>query len=185
MDWLLEKPLWIVAMGLVTAAVFGAVWIQTGRRAALNGLLGVLVLTGLLLALERMIETDREQIQLTLHRIAGHVERNDVQGALRYAHSESPEIRKHAEAELPRYDFQRVNIKPNLEVRVEQDKQPVLAIAEFNVVVVLSDRSGFLNNRRIPRFARVIFQQEDGDWRVVDYEHFDPREGFRRGAADR
>jgi hypothetical protein len=183
MNWLLEKPLVIVVIGLVTTTVLGAIWIQTGRRAALNGLLAALVATGALLALERFVETDREQIEATLHYIAQHVERNDIEAALRYAHSEAPWMRREAETELPRYDFQQVTIKPNLEVRVLSGETPEKAVAEFNVVVVISERSGILKNSRIPRFVRVTFQKEGDEWRATDYEHFDPREGFLRRSA--
>ena len=180
MAWLLEKPLFIVVMGLLTAAVLGGLWMQTGRRSVFYALMASLVLTGLLLALERAVETDREQIELTLHRIARDVERNDLEAVLRYVHSEAEWIRRQASDELPRYDFQEVNIKPNLRIRFESDKNPRKAVAEFNAVVVLSERSGFLKDSRIPRFVIVTFLQEGGAWRVANYEHHDPREGLTR-----
>jgi uncharacterized membrane protein YhiD involved in acid resistance len=180
MAWLLEKPLFIVVMGLLTAAVLGGLWMQTGRRSVFYALAAALVLTGLLLALERAVETDREQIESTLYHIARDVERNDLEAVLRHAHSEAKWIRRQASDELPRYDFQDVNIKSNLTIRLESDEDPRQAVAEFNVVVVLSDRLGFLKDRRIPRFVIVTFLRENGDWRVTDYEHHDPREGLKR-----
>jgi hypothetical protein len=54
-----------------------------------------------------------------------------------------------------------------------------MATAEFNVVVVLSTRDGQIVNRRIPRYVEVTFyKDEDGQWCVGAYNHFDPRRGW-------
>jgi hypothetical protein len=180
MEWLFEKPLFIVVIGVSTAVVLGGIWLQTGRRPALYALLLTLGLTGAALLVERMVETDRETIRAMLFRIASHVERNDLESALQYAHSEAGWIRSQAEAELRPYEFHDVNIKANLEIQVELQREPAEASAEFNVVVVLSDRSGIIQHRRIPRFVSVQLRKEGDQWRIVDYEHDDPSVGFQR-----
>jgi hypothetical protein len=60
------------------------------------------------------------------------------------------------------------------------DQDPRQAVATFNVVVVISDRSGLLNERHIPRFVSVTLRKEDDAWRVIDYQHQPPQKGFQR-----
>lgn len=185
MVWLLEKPLFIVVIGMSTTGILGGIWLQTGRRVAIHAMLATLALTCLLLGLERWIETDREQIDATLHRIARHVERNDLDAVLTYAHSDAEWIRQQASNELPRYVFQQVKIKANLEIQVASEASPKEAVAEFNAVVVLSDRSGLFQNNRVPRYVIVKFQKEGEDWRVTDYEHHDARFGYTQREPQR
>jgi hypothetical protein len=178
MTWLLERPLFIVALGLLTAVVLGGVWIQTGRKSVLYALFVALAMTGSLLILERSVQTDREVVESTLYSAARDVQRNDLAAVLQYIHPNAVSIRREAEAEFPRYEFREVRIKPNLEITVFPERSPPEAIARFNVVVDITDRSGFLGDSRVPRYVEVTFRQDGKRWRVVDYHHDDPREGL-------
>jgi len=180
MEWLWEKPLFIVIMGLLTAVILGGLWLQTGRKRALYALLVALGVMGLLLVVERVVETDRERIDALLHHVARLVERNDIDAALRFAHSKADSIRRQARAELPLYEFHRIRIKQNLEITVDAKRSPATAVARFNVTVVLSDRSGLLKDRHIPRFVVVRFEKEGEEWRATHYRHHEPYAGFRR-----
>ena len=180
MIWLSEKPLVIVLMGVTTAIVLGGLWMQTGRKSALYALLCSLVATAGLLVLERLIVTDREQIDTILHQAARDVERNDLEALFRYTHSRAESIRRQARAELPRYVFEQVSIKSNLEINVRTDRDPPTARARFNAVVTLSEREGLIHHRRIPRFVIVVFEKEGDEWRVVGYEHDEPGRGLLR-----
>ncbi|NLF68100.1 MAG: hypothetical protein GX575_03485 [Candidatus Anammoximicrobium sp.] len=179
MTWLTENPLPVLLIGSLTAIILAGGWLQTGSRWLLAAIFAAIALTiGAVLA-ERLIVTDREQVTQTLFDIAALVERNQVNEALEYAYPGTPAVRSQAAAELPLYRFSEVNIKSNLEVRVSPERHPPTAVAEFNVVVVLSTRDGLLAHRRIPRYLEVTFlQDDDGQWRVGAYEHFDPRRGF-------
>lgn len=179
MTWLFENPYPALLAGGITAVSLGFGWVQTGRRWPLNAMIVVLVLTFAALLLERSVVTDREKITATLHRIAALLERNAIDDALEYAHSGSPEVRDQAQNELPRYEFFDVKIKRNLKIDVSPEHVPPKAVAEFNVTVVASTRDGSLNNIRAPRFVKVVFLLDnDGTWRVAEYDHYDPRRGF-------
>lgn len=180
MTGLLERPLLIVVLGLLTAVILGGAWIQTGRRPLLHAMLAALALTAALLILERCVETDREAVEHTLYRAARDVQRNDLAAVLRYVHPEAEAIRRQAEAEFPRYQFREVRIKPNLDITVFAERSPREALARFNVVVDVTDRSGVFGDTRVARYAEVTFRQHGVEWRVVDYRHDDPREGLLR-----
>lgn len=180
MTWLLEEPLYVAAFGGIFLVILVASWLNTGHRALLIGAVFVGLITGGLLILEQAIVTPREEIEQTLHRIAADVARNDVPAVLSHIHSEAVAGRARAQLELPRWNFERVTVKRNLEVELK-DTQPATAIAEFNAVVVLNDSTGVMGTRTIPRFVIATLKKENGKWRVFDYEHFE----FQRGMQER
>jgi hypothetical protein len=179
MIWLTENPFPVLLIGALTTAILVSGWLRTGSKWLLASAIAAVALTvGLVLA-ERWIVTDREQVTQTLYEIAAAVERNDVDGALEYAYSGTPNVREHANAELRLYRFSEVNIKRNLQIEVFANHDPPMARAEFNVVVVLTTRNGLFTDRRIPRYVEVTFYREDdGRWAIGGYDHFDPRRGF-------
>ena len=179
MTALFENPLPALLIGSLTTVILAGGWLHTGSKWLLAAVVAAIVLTVAAVLAERLIVTDREQVTQTLFDIAKLVERNQVNEALTYAYPKTPAVRAQAAAELPLYRFSEVDIKSNLEVEVFPERTPPMATAEFNVVVVLSTRDGLLNNRRIPRYVEVTFyKDDDGQWRVGAYNHFDPRRGF-------
>jgi hypothetical protein len=182
MTVLLENPVPAMIIGGLTAAFLGGGWLHTGRKWLLVAMVVVILLTVGAVLLEQAVVTDREQITATLHRIAALVEQNDVDAAIAYAYSGTPEVRSAAEAELNRYEFSDVDIKKNLEIFVYPQENPPRAQAEFNVTAQISTRGGQfqISDRRIPRFVEVTFYQEDdGAWRVGGYAHYEPTRGYR------
>jgi hypothetical protein len=177
MDWLFEKPLFIVILGLLTVVVMGGIWLQSGRKQALYAMLAALVLTGVGLFVERAVQTDREQIDTILRRVARLVERNQIDAALAYAHSTAGSIRRRAKSELPQWEFHEISIKRNLTIDVDTDASPARATARFNVLVVLSDASGTWERSRVLRYVIVTFEKEGDEWRALSYEHRRPAIG--------
>lgn len=175
MTWLLQEPLYIAILGVVAVAMLGFAWLQTRVQALLYATLAAVVVTGLLLAVEHWVETDQERVAKTLHEIAAAVERNDLQATLRYAASGADEARARVEAEFPRYHFERVSIKHNLEVKINYDRQPPEATATFNVVVVGTAKS-LAGTFHVPRFVEVKLVEQNGHWRVSDYHHWQPQQ---------
>lgn len=180
MTWLFENPLPTILIGGGTALLLGFGWVQTGNRWPLHLLVAALLLTFAGVLVERWTVTDREQITTILHDIAALVERNEIEAAVEYAYSGSPEVRQQALSELPGYEFTDVTIKRNLEIKVLPEHVPPQADATFNVSVTVSTRNDALKNLRVPRFVEVTFLKEkDGQWRVAEYRHREPQEGFR------
>src|ERR1044072_7821242 len=105
MNWLFEQPLLIVILGMIVVLGLGAAWSATGRTAFLYGVGAALLLMIAGLVVERLVVTDKEAIRQTLLIIAHDVKRNDRQAVLRHIHSSRDEIKRKAEAEMPRYHF--------------------------------------------------------------------------------
>ncbi len=175
---LFEKPLLIGVLGAISAVVLGFIWLQSARRQVLYALITVLILTLLGILMARFVVTDREAVDALLHEAARAVERNDLAGLLKLIHPQAQTIRDRAQAEFPNYEFHEVKIKSNLEITFDKPDHPTEAVAKFNVVVVGSQRQGLIQNRRVPRYCSVTFRKDGSEWRVIEYEHADAREGL-------
>ncbi|MHB8971013.1 MAG: hypothetical protein ACYC3X_11365 [Pirellulaceae bacterium] len=172
MTWLVEEPLYIAILGVVMLAFLGFAWMQTGYRWLLHATLGVAALTVGLLLLERLVETEPELIEATLRRIGRDVERNDLDAILSHVYSGAPDTLALAQREFPRYTFRDVNIKRNVEVKLQMDATPPSADVTFNVVVDVTERDTGLG-KRVPRFVHITLRKEDGQWKVATYSHDD------------
>jgi hypothetical protein len=178
MNWLYEQPMPILLMGGVLVAALFVGYVKTGHRALIAAVVLAIALVIGLLMLERMVVTDREQVEDVLRTIAADVERNDIDGALRYVLPTAPGV-EHARSELKRIRFEEVNIKPNLEIELFPDRAPPTAEARFNVVVVASSPQMGFGADRYPRYVEVTFVKEGDRWMVRDYAHYEPTRGMR------
>lgn len=180
MTWLLDNPTMVLVLGGITALVFGAIWLQTGRKIELYIMLAII--TGVVGALVagRLWKSERQQVKATIYDIARDVESNDVDAMLAHLHPNMSEVRQRAAAEMPQYKFEAVKIKQNLEIELFPNESPPRAVTSFNVVVVASDSSGLINGKRVPRFVHLTFLKVGDDWLVSDYKHDDPMEGFKK-----
>ena len=101
MTWVVEEPLYIVILGVVTLAFLGFAWMQTGYRSLLHAAIGAAALTVGLLLLEYMVDTESERIEATLHRIARDVERNDHDAIYAHVYSGAPNTRARPSRSFP------------------------------------------------------------------------------------
>jgi len=178
---LMEQPLTIVITGgfLVIALVGGL--LQTGRRSLLYAAVGVAVLTVGLLILERTTITPREQVKATLHVIAHDLEQNNVNAILQHISKDCVDLQRDAKAKMRLVEIVNVDIKNNLKVELYSDRGIDYAESRFNCVIrykILRGIAGGDDVRPFPQFFVVRFRQEDGHWRVRDYEMQDPRSGI-------
>ena len=178
MTWVVEEPLYIAIMGIVTIAILAFGWMQTSYRPLLYGTVAAAVMTLLLLIVEQWVETESEQLAAALEQMAADVKRNDLEAVLNDIASTAPETRARARSEFPDYSFSRVDIKRNLEITVDSDRQPPRATATFNVAV-----DGVFKASRTPFrqrfFVELTLVKEDGRWRVATYSYHSPQYGMK------
>ncbi len=180
MTWLLDSPTTVTVLGGITALVFGAIWLQTGRKIELYIMLAIIAGVAGVLVAGRFWKSDRQQVKTTLYQVARDVEQNNVSAVLAHLHPSMSDVRQRAAAEMPQYKFHSVKIKQNLKIELFPAESPPRAVTSFNVVVTASDRTGFISDRQVPRFVHVTFVKVGDDWLITDYDHDDPREGFKK-----
>ncbi len=176
-EFLFESPVTLGVTGAALVLAAAIVWIKGGSAAALYATLALFLLTILLLILNVRIETDREQVQSVIGNVAAAVERNDLDGVLKYVHSSRSPALNRARGELPNYKFTEARITGIKKIEVTPETNPPSAIAEFNVAVSLTAHSQPYDGIR--RFVRCHFLRDGDRWFVSDYEHFEPTYGFK------
>ena len=176
MSLLLEQPACAITFGVLAAVGCGGAWAGTGRLCWLVVSLAVIVGTSALVALERWVETDREQVDSTLRMVVDAVARNDASGVLRHIHPLATELRVIARQQMRQVEFGRIEIKPNLAIQVERSSR--VATADFNVFVVLQNRRG-RERHAFARYVQVWFRREGGDWLIERYAHSHFIDGVR------
>ena len=169
-----ESPWPGLSIGLVLLIAMVIGYYQTGRRVFLVGAVIALAIGLGMVYLEWIIETDREQITATIHRLADALENERDADVLAGIHSGSAALRSSAKAELDRYTFERVSVKNNLRVEPVGD-QPDKFLARFNVVASMKEFP-----RPIPRYVELRFAKDGEVWRIDDYSHHPPQQGFMK-----
>ncbi|MBM3998268.1 MAG: hypothetical protein FJ297_01790 [Planctomycetes bacterium] len=178
---LAESPVTIGLAGCLVAAVLLVVWSQTGHRAALGAMVGVLAVTAGLIAIERIWTTDREQLLDTLDRIAEAVERKRLEDLLAFIHPDARGVKDVATAEYNHYQLDQARITQVWEATVLDAQH---AVVKCNVRVVGGTRSGEIANQVVVRYLIVDFKKHGGAWKVANYSHHGPHEALRRDPPD-
>ena len=174
MTWIVEEPLYIAILGVVTLAFLGIAWIQTGYRSLLHAAIGTTALTVGLLLLEYMVDTEPERIEATLRHIARDVERNDHEAIYAHVYSGAPELLAEAKDQFPRYNFERATIKRNLEIVLDMNANPPAAHASFNVRVDVTElATGGIHPGA--GFVEVTMRKEGDEWKVAECSYDEPR----------
>ncbi len=172
-----ESPWLIVLMGTMMTVMLLAGLLKTGRLWLLGAALAMVVLTGGLLVVERLVVTTREEIAGTLDMIANQLQRGAHDQVVQHIASSATSLRQNADRLLPRIEFHEVRIKPNLKLLVEDPRH---LTATFNAVFVVSERGGAGDHHHVPSFFKVEFVREGDAWKVTSYERSDPRDGMRQ-----
>ncbi len=178
--WLMEQPYTIALGGLALIVILIAGLLKTGHKSLLYGAIGVFVATFGLLVLERTTVTPREEVRATLHLIAHELEENNIIGVLDYVSDSLPKLKQEAESRMDEVEITEIDIKRNLTIDIIEAKGMEIAEARFNCVIRAKVKH-FMSDtpQTIPRYFIVRFREDDdGRWRVRNYEMHDPRQGL-------
>ena len=182
MNWLFEQPGYAIAVGVIGICVFGFLWLQTSSSRWLICAFSMVGISAVMVALERWVETDRERIHTSLHGLVDAIQHSDVDAVFALLHPQASGVRKDADLYLNRFEFQRVVIKPNL--RIHLGRQADVAVAEFNVLLVVRSPSVSMP-RRMTRFVCIWFREVNGVWLVERYQHSNAINGVTRRRGKR
>ncbi|MFO0905884.1 MAG: hypothetical protein U0939_22950 [Pirellulales bacterium] len=179
MNQIYESPLPLLLLGLVLLAGCTVGWLKTGdKRLIFGSLLGLLIAVGGILV-ERMVVTDREQIERVIYTVAADVQAGRIEEAVSHLNPDAGELRERARTELRLYRVTDIRVKRPIEMTLMPEREPTHATAEFNVVVTGGDATGTIQNQNVPRYLIVHFLKKDGRWYADEYEHHDPLYGMR------
>ena len=177
MTWITENPMIPLITGGLLAAVFFMMWVSSREKLMLFLSLGIVAGMGLLLALEAVIVTDREELTELVYQLAFEVQENDMNQVLSYVDSNRDEIVRRVRNEMPRYDFDTCRMTGVTSFE-SLGGNPERCELVFNVSVRVAIGN---SPEKLPgqRRVRLLFERDqNGEWKIIDYEHWDPRKGL-------
>jgi len=183
MTTLFESPWPVIFCGVVAEAILGAVFLGSRRVIFLLPMAIVLVLVLSGVALERMVVTQREEVEATLDGLAAALEANDVEGALGYLSPSAGATRGRAQWALDRFKVTKAKIS-GLEITVNKLTNPPSATAAFTGSLGLFDRRGEVPTSSYPISFTAEFRKEGDRWLVTKHTEDVPSFGVRRSRRD-
>lgn len=172
--WFTENPLFPCSIGiLLTIALIGLAF-SSGEMLMLKIGLAVAALTALLVIVEVLIVTDKEQIENSLHDMADAMHNNDIDHALSYL--KTPELVARARAKMPGNPTCHLcRITGINEIEVAKDGQS--ATADF-VAFAKASNDRVPNPTAVQAHVKLFFEKQSESWKVVDFEASNPRAGL-------
>ncbi len=163
MAFLFEHPWWIVGIGIGIEVILGIILLCTRRGVLLWAMLGVLAVAFLSLLIERLVVTDREQIEATLHGGAAAFQANDLQRGLSYFPPEAGETREIAATIMRMVEIQTARIY-DLNITIDRNAIPPTAKAVFLAYASYRDRKGDIPYTNYAEYLIVDLRKENGKW---------------------
>ena len=177
MTALLEDPTPIILFGIVAEAVLGVILLRTGRAVLLWPMAGVLVLVLAGIGLERLVETDREQVEATLDRAAAAVAANDRDGLLVHIHPSASDTRRLVNWGFGLADFTDAKITHFEVLGFNYLINPPRAEVRINGMIHFKLRRGETPYPKRPLKMTLKLQRESDRWLIIDKVEWanDPR----------
>ena len=176
MELLFENPLRIIFFGVAVEAVLGLALFRTRRGAILWVMIAVFALTAAALAVERLVVTERERIEMTLDGITSALEANDLNRVLSYVAPAAVRTRGRAAWVLGRIEVQSARIY-RLDITINRLTTPMTAKASFFGHVSYRDRQGEIPYGNYGSRFVVDLRKENDRWVVTGHVEEQNAEG--------
>jgi len=181
MTMFLESPLPIIVVGVVIEAILAAILVSTRRGVVLFIMLGVLVLVGIGLVVERLVVTENERITATLDNAAAAIQANDLDRLLTYLTPSAQQSRARARQVLGMVEFTSAAIR-GLEISpINRLTSPPTVETKFTAVLGFHDRTGAIPYEHHVVGLIVRLRKEGDRWLVTDHVEMDPNNPVNRG----
>ena len=168
MTILLENPVPIFAVGAVLATLCGLALLTRRNLPSLLAFTGVVGATLLLVLVERLVVTDREEVEAAVADLLKAIEENDLPTVLAAIDPAAAEVRDDAETLMPMVKVEDTGAT-SLRVEVDATAEPQTAVAKFRGKINGIHRN---SGQRVFYFEEVhlFWVKRERQWLVVDYQ---------------
>lgn len=170
MTWLTETYWPAVLTGFAVEGVLFIMLLITGRGRLLWAMAGVLAVTLGLVAVERLVVTEREEVAQTLDEVAAALTENDLPRVLKHVASSAPQTRSAAQSAMARVTIRSAKVGSDLKIDISNSAVPQTATARFVAQFSGNDRGGQTPFDKVPQRLEVSLVKEDGQWRIAAYK---------------
>lgn len=165
---LLENPVPIYAVGAVLATLCGLAFLARRNLPSLFAFAGVVGATLLLVLVERLVVTDREEVEAAVVELMKAIEENDLPTVVATIDPAATEVRSDAERLMPLVKVEDTGAT-SLRVEVDTSTESLTAVAKFRGKIDGIHKS---SGQRVFYFEEVylFWGKREGQWLVVDYQ---------------
>ncbi|UUO08714.1 hypothetical protein M4951_10440 [Blastopirellula sp. J2-11] len=176
MSILFEQQTTILVIGLIGAALIAGCLVQTGKKVFIPVFFLWVAMIACASLMEMSIVTPTEKVRDAVHYFGAVLQSNNKAKVLETITDIRPEMKRRASFILDTVELDSVSIKDPIEV-IFFDAPQTHCHAKFNIVVTgRLKKGGYGGGDRFAAFLVLdLIQEEDGKWRVADYEAYDPR----------
>lgn len=167
MDLFLSSPWPIVAIAGTVEAVLAIALCFTGRGRYLIAMGAVAAAALVGVAIERLIETDREKIERLLETARGALEANDKAKLLATIAPSAKGIRTAIDSAMRLGKFSETNIH-NVVVEVNRTVSPPTAVAKFVAVASYAERQGVVAVSGYPMDVVATLKETPEGWLIYE-----------------
>ena len=173
LEWFTEDSFFPACMGVLMAMFFVGMAFSSGETSMLRAGIGVAALTALLVVVEILIVTDREQVENSLYEMATALRENEFERV--YAFLADEQLVARARSEIDGATCHACNITAVNKVEVAPDGTS--ATADF-VAFAKASNKRFPSPVPLQRKIKLFFKRIDSQWKVSEFETSDPRAGI-------
>lgn len=165
----LESPWPILLIGVIVEAVLGLMLLKTQQGRLLLAMIAVAGIVAGGLVVERLVVTEREEVEQTLYDAVAAVKRGNVDGLLGCISPSATMARGQARFVMQRYEVEDAWIR-ELEITVNRLTSPPSAKAKFMAIGKGRDRQNAFPYKAFGDRVTVDLRREGDRWLVVGYD---------------
>ena len=162
----LENPAPIVVCGVLAEIVLVILLWRSGRGFLLWIIAGVAALTALGVLISWLVVTPRERITMMLDDARRAVAANDLEATLKFVAPTAEGERQWVQETMRRFEFRDPRIR-DLEIDLEQSRDPQQAEARLVGIAAFRDRFGDTSSENFPARLKIKLQRFDKRWLIT------------------
>lgn len=167
MEYLFENPIPLLMVGVVLFTFTTVMYFSTRSTGAFVASVVIVVITLSALVMEQLVYTERELVEVAISGITDAAEANDLPRVLQYLSPTATRTRTMAEKLMPELDVQKANIIGEIEIDLDDEKNPTTATATFEGFFYAKHKSGMPGGDRLPVTVELV---RDGHrWLIEDF----------------
>jgi len=165
----LESPWPWLVLGIAVEAVLAVALLRTQRGYLLWAMLGTAAFVALGLLVERLVVTEREEVEMTLDAGVAAAKANNLGRLLNCISPKATKARYYAGLVLGRFEVEDARIR-DLEITINRLTSPPTAKAKFLAVGKGRDRKNEFPYENYMRTVVVELRREGDRWLVADFD---------------
>lgn len=154
-------------VGIVLLTFSGVMYYTTRSVGSFVACVIIAVLSISALVMEQLVHTPREMVEVTIGGITNAAEDNDIPEVLSYLSPSATKTRAMVENIMPEIKVELANIVSDIEITLDDDKDPKRATARFDGRFGGSHRSGARGVREFP--VEVTLVRDGNRWLIEDF----------------